>query len=78
MDYYLVWTGNLAPMIMKSQKDEREMIQFYRLQEIYPLVACKECYEKEEVRAQMEKAFKEVPEEPEPGLKSLEDEEEEE
>ena len=77
VDYYLVWTGKLIPMIMKSQKDERELVQFYRIQEASPLVACQDCYEKEEIKAQLEKAFTEVPEKVEPGLVAEEDEEEE-
>ena len=61
VDYYLVWTGKLTPMIMKNPRDEREVIQFFRLEQAHPLIACVDCYKKDEVKKELEKAFKEVP-----------------
>jgi hypothetical protein len=62
VDYYLVWTGKLSPIIMKNPKDEREVSQFFKLEDAYPMVACRECFEKSEVREKMDRAFSEVPE----------------
>ena len=62
VDYYLVWTGKLSPMLMKDPKDEKKVIQYFKLDKPHPLVACAECYEKPEVKKELEKAFKEVPE----------------
>jgi len=62
IDYYLVWTGELAPIIMKNPKDEQEITQFYKVEKLQPVVACADCYQKQEVQEQMERQFKEVPE----------------
>lgn len=62
VDYYLVWTGELTPVVMKSPRDEREVMQFYKVDRLLPLVACCDCFEKEDVKAELERAFTEVPE----------------
>jgi hypothetical protein len=62
VDYYLVWTGDLTPVVMKNPRDEREVMQFFKVDKLRPVVACSECFEKADVKADLERAFKEVPE----------------
>lgn len=61
VDYYLVWTGKLTPMIMKNPRDERALLQFFRLDSSSPRIACVQCFEKEEVKKELDRAFAEVP-----------------
>lgn len=72
VDYYLVWTGELSPIIMKNPKEAGEVLQFFKLENPYPVVACAECFAKPEVKKEMERAFRELPE------SKMEDEEEDE
>jgi hypothetical protein len=61
VDYYLVWTGELEPVIINNPKDEREMSQFYKVEKLHAVVACTDCYQKQEVQDEMESQFKKVP-----------------
>jgi len=61
VDYYLVWTGKLSPIVMKNPKDERESLHFFRMDQARPVAACADCYEKQEVKDELERAFREVP-----------------
>lgn len=62
VDYYLVWTGKLIPMVMKNPRDESEEFEFFKLEKPFPLIACVDCYQKEEVQRKMESAFRDTPE----------------
>jgi hypothetical protein len=62
VDYYLVWTGELTPVAMKNPRDEREVMRFFKVEKLRPVAACCDCYEKESVRSELDRAFREVPE----------------
>ena len=62
VDYYLVWTGDLVPIIMKDPKSETEVSQFFKVEKLHPLVACADCFAKTEVKDELEHQFKDVPE----------------
>ncbi len=62
VDYYQVWTGELRPIVMKNQKDEREVLHFFRLDAAHSVAACRECFQKEEVKTELERAFRQLPE----------------
>ena len=62
VDYYLVWTGDLRPMVMKNPRDEREVLQFFRLDHAHAVAACRGCYAKPETREELERIFRETPE----------------
>jgi len=64
VDYYLVWTGDLSPIIMKNPRDEREVMQFFKVSKMRRVVACSDCFQKDDVKKELEAAFKEVPEAP--------------
>lgn len=62
VDYYLVWTGDLTPIILKDPKSEKEVSQFFKVEKLHPVVACSDCFAKTEVRDEVERQFKDVPE----------------
>jgi len=62
VDYYLVWTGELTPIIMKDPRDDKKVTQFFKVDHLHPVIACSDCYAKDNVREEMEHEFKGVPE----------------
>jgi hypothetical protein len=62
VDYYQVWTGDLEPTIMKNPRDEREVLQFFKVSKMRRVIACSDCFPKNNVKNELDAAFKDVPE----------------
>jgi len=60
--YYRLLTGKLIPVTMQNPRNVSETIEFFKLVEPRWVIACVNCFERTEVREELEKLFSGVPE----------------
>ena len=63
VDYYTLLTGVLSKTIIQDPSDETDKLEFYKLTNPRWVITCKDCYEKPEIRSELERLFSGTPEE---------------
>jgi len=63
VDCYILLTGKLSKAVFKTQNEEAETFEFYKLTEPRFVTTCADCMQKPEVQAELEKMFSDIPEE---------------
>jgi len=61
VDYYLLFTGTLSKIIMQSDSEESETMEFYKLSQPRWVVTCCDCYKNDKIHSDLEDLFSGVP-----------------
>jgi hypothetical protein len=62
VDYYRLITGDLSKMVMQDLKDESQQIEFYKITKPRLVITCVDCWQKDEVRKNLDELFSGIPE----------------
>jgi hypothetical protein len=62
VDYYRLLTGRLERVVMQDPLAEKALFEFHKLLDPRWVITCVDCYDREEIRAELNLLFAAVPE----------------